>query len=199
MATRQKRPRGRQPARDEVVTRLLSVHDLTLERFKAALTIFLFVPAAIHDQIEQAAKAWKDRSEPGKAHPDGRSCATTRLKALLEGIDGALKSNLPTLQASDDTKAGLVQLVQVVTNGRTDMILSDMVLRTEQSRAQQQSPFEITFVSSQKGNTLRTCLFQITQPGVTGPNTREQPVKHWEVRAYHPQRKGALLRALQGE
>lgn len=100
-------------------------------------------------------------------------------------IDGALKS--------------MVQLVQVVTNGRTDMILSDMVLRTAQSRAQQQSPFEITFVSSQEGNTLRTCLFQITQPGVTGPNTREQPVKHWEVWAYHPQRKGALLQALQGE
>lgn len=199
MASRQKRPRGRQPARDEVVTRLLSVHDLALERVKAALSVFLFVPAAIHDQIEQAAKAWKDRSEPGKAHPDGCSCCTARLKALLEGIDAALKANPPLLQASEDTKAGLTQLVQVVNTGRTDLILSDMVLRTAQSRTQQQSPFEITLVSSQEGNTLRSCLFQISQPGVTGPNTREQPNKHWEVRAYRPQRKGALLRALQGE
>lgn len=203
MASRQpKRPRGRGgggPARDEVVTRLLSVHDLALERLKSALTIFLFVPAPIHDTIEAAAKAWKDKAEPNKPHPDNCSCGTARLKALLEGIDAALKANPAVLQASDETKSGLVQLVQVVNSGRADMIMSDMVLRAAQSRTQQQSPFEITLVSSQEGNTLRSCLFQISQVGISGPNTRENPTKHWEVRSYRPQRKGALLRALQGD
>lgn len=108
------------------------------------------------------------------------------------------------LQASDDTKAGLIQLVQVVGSGRADMIMSDMILRTAQlrtaqSRTQQQSPFEITLVSSQEGNTLRSCLFQISQVGAVGPNTRETQTKHWEVRSYRPQRKGALVKALQGE
>lgn len=188
---------GRGQAREDVVTRLLSVHDLALERLKSALKIFLFVPPLIHDAIESAAKAWKDKAEPNKAHPDNCSCGTARLKALLEGA--ALKANPPVLQASDDTKAGLIQLVQVVGSGRADMIMSDMILRTAQSRTQQQSPFEITLVSSQEGNTLRSCLFQISQVGAVGPNTRETQTKHWEVRSYRPQRKGALVKALQGE
>ena len=193
------RAAGRGQAREDVVTRLLSVHDLALERLKSALTIFLFVPPLIHDAIENAAKAWKDKAEPNKAHPDNCSCGTARLKALLEGIDAALKATPPVLQASDDTKNGLIQLVQVVGSGRADMIMSDMILRTAQSRTQQQSPFEITLVSSQEGNTLRSCLFQISQVGATGPNTREMQTKHWEVRSYRPQRKGALVKALQGE
>ena len=42
-----------------------AVHDicpLAIERIKAALTVFLFVPAIIHDQVEQAAKSWKEKN-----------------------------------------------------------------------------------------------------------------------------------------
>lgn len=134
---------GRQPkrargwavgqARADVVMRLLSVRDLALEKLKSALTIFLFVPPFIHDAIESA---WKDKAEPNKAHPDNCSCGTARLKALLEGIDAALNVYPFVLQASDDTKAGLLQLVQVVGSGRADMVMSDMILRTARPAAE---------------------------------------------------------------
>ena len=66
-----------------------------------------------------------------QAPPDGCSCCTARLKALLAGIDAALRSTPPLLQAPDDTKAGLVQLVPTSSLLRS---LSDL-----HSRAQQHS------------------------------------------------------------
>jgi len=61
-----------------------AVHDicpLAIERMKAALTVFLFVPAIIHDQVEQAAKSWKEKNR--------REEDLDRLKALLNAVNGA--------------------------------------------------------------------------------------------------------------
>ena len=80
----------------------------------------MFVPRPLSDVIEKAAQEWKSKAEAGKPHPDGCSCCTARLKALLAGMDAALRSTPPLLQALDDTKAGLV---------RTFCRDSDIILR----------------------------------------------------------------------
>ena len=159
-------------------------HDSALERLKAGLTVMLFVPRLLSDAIEKAAQEWKSKAEAGKPHPDGCSCCTARLKALLSGIDAALRSTPPLLHAPEDTK---VQLVETINAGHADIIVAEITLRLAQSRTAAQSPYEIVLCSSTEGNLLRTCLSKITQPG------------SWELRAYRPNRKGALLRALQGE
>lgn len=69
-----------------------AVHDicpLAIERMKAALTVFLFVPAIIHDQVEQAAKSWKEKNQ---REEDLDKCSSTcaRLKALLNAVNGAM-------------------------------------------------------------------------------------------------------------
>ncbi|CAK9031066.1 unnamed protein product, partial [Durusdinium trenchii] len=60
---------GRQQ-RDTTQVRLLGAHDHAIEKLKAALMLILFLPKALHDHVEQAAKQWKDRSKPGEEHPD---------------------------------------------------------------------------------------------------------------------------------
>ena len=158
----------------------------------------LFVPRSLSDAIEKAAQEWKSKAEVGKPHPDGCSC-TARLKALLAGIDAALRSTPPLLQAPDDTKAGMIQLVETINAGHAGIIVAEITLRLAQSRTAAQPPYEIVLCSSTEGNMLRTCLSKITQPGAPPQNTKEQVEKSWELRAYRPNRKGALLRALQGE
>ena len=190
---------GGGPSREATIIRLLSAHDSALERLKAGLTVMLFVPRLLSDAIEKAAQEWKSKAEAGKPHPDGCSCCTARLKALLSGIDAALRSTPPLLHAPEDTKAGLVQLVETINAGHADIIVAEITLRLAQSRAAAQSPYEIVLCSSTEGNLLRTCLSKITQPGAPPQNTKEQVEKSWELRAYRPNRKGALLRALQGE
>ena len=71
-----------------VKTPLSSSSGLTtpLEKVRAALTIFLFVPKLVHEFIEKAAKEWKEKGKQGAAHPDGCSCTTARLKALLTAL-----------------------------------------------------------------------------------------------------------------
>ena len=69
-----------------------AVHDicpLAIERMKAALTVFLFVPAIIHDQVEQAAKSWKEKNRPGEEDLDKCSCTCARLKVLLNAVNDA--------------------------------------------------------------------------------------------------------------
>ena len=82
---------------------------MTMPSDMAGLTVRLFVPRPLSDVIEKAAQEWKSKAEAGKPHPDGCSCCTARLKALLAGMDAALRSTPPLLQAPDDTKAGLVR------------------------------------------------------------------------------------------
>ena len=194
------RKRPRQPAaarsRDATVTKLLSVHDVALERLKSALVIFLFVPKILNDTIEAAAKSWKDKNQPGKAHPDACSCTTARLKALLESVNQAMTQDPPLLVAPDEAKEAFTKLVNAISNGGSESIVSDITLRITGSRAADQSPYEITLVSSAEGQMFRSALQAVQQPGSSGQNSRDQPAKCWEFRPYRP-RKGALVRELQ--
>ena len=95
---RQRGPNQGKQSRDATVGKLLTIHDLSIERLKASLVIFLFVPKILNDAIEQAAKAWKDKNQVGKPHPDGCSCTTTRLKALVN--DGEWHPRRPDFQVS---------------------------------------------------------------------------------------------------
>eukprot|EP00434_Breviolum_minutum_P039595 symbB.v1.2.035164.t1/scaffold4676.1/size42122/3 len=123
---------GGGPSREATTIRLLSAHDSALERLKAGLTVMLFVPRLLSDAIEKAAQEWKSKAEAGKPHPDGCSCCTARLKALLSGIDAALRSTPPLLHAPEDTKAGLVQLVETINAGHADIIVAEITLRLAQ-------------------------------------------------------------------
>ncbi|CAK9031101.1 unnamed protein product [Durusdinium trenchii] len=196
-----KRPRqpgqgaGRQQ-RDTTQVRLLGAHDHAIEKLKAALMLILFLPKALHDHVEQAAKQWKDRSKPGEEHPDKCSCTCARLKALLEAIDRAMAGPAPVLVGAEECKTSLTHLVEVVTKGGAHCIVSDISLKAAASRSPEQSPYEITLTSSAEGHMMRTALLGVSQPNAT-PNTRDQPVKSWEVRAYRP-RRGGLIRELQG-
>lgn len=192
----QNRGNGGQP--NNTVQRLLCAHDSAIEKLKAALVVFLFVPKAINDEVEKAAKTWKDKNEAGKAHPDGCSCTTARLRALLEGIDKLMGGEQPVLTAAAEVKTALTALVAVVQAGRADHIVSDITLRIAQSRTADQSPYEITIASTAEGMSFRTALFGITQPGAPQTNSREVALKSWEVRPYRPNRRGALVRELTG-
>ena len=184
--------------RDSTIQRLLCAHDAAIEKLRAALTIFLFVPKAINDSVEEAAKSWKSKNEVGKPHPDGCSCTTARLRALLDGIHTLMGGDQPVLTASAEVKAALTALVEVVRVGRADHVVSDITLRIAQSRTADQSPYEITVASTAEGQSFRTSLFGITQPGAPETNSREVPLKSWEVRPYRPNRRGTLVRELTG-
>lgn len=197
-AKRQRPPgnnNGRQP-QHATMSRLMGAHDSAIERLKAALTVILFVPKAIHDMIETAAKHWKDRNKPGEQHPDRCSCTCARLKALLEGLDKALAGNPPLLKATVEAKDALSRLVAVVAEGAAHLVVADITLKVAQSRTPDQSPYEITLSSSMEGHLLRSALRGVSQPDGT-PNTKDQPVKSWEVREYRP-RRGGLIRELLG-
>ena len=127
------------------------------------------------------------------------------LKRLLRNGKAKQKPASPTQMAVAAAqhglrlKAGLVQLVETINAGHADIIVAEITLRLAQSRTAAQSPYEIVLCSSTEGNLLRTCLSKITQPGAPPQNTKEQvEKKSWELRAYRPNRKGALLRALHG-
>eukprot|EP00435_Cladocopium_sp_Y103_P024769 s794_g6.t1 len=180
-AKRQRQPghsNGRQP-QHATMSRLMGAHDSAIERLKAALTVILFVPKAVHDIIEGSAKHWKDRNKPGEEHPDRCSCTCARLKALLDGLDKALAGNNPLLTATPAAKEALQKLVAVVAEGAAHLIVADISLKVAGSRTPDQSPYEITFASSTEGHLLRAALRGISQPDGT-PNTKEQPVKSWE-------------------
>ena len=178
--------------------KLLGAHDSAMEKLKAALVIFVFLPKVLHDKVEAAAKAWKDSSEPGKPHPDGCSCTTARLKAFLGAIHEAISSTPPLLTAATEVKEALALLVEEVRKGKAEELVSDITLRIAGSRTADQSPCEMTLVSSAQGHNLRAALFTISQPGATSTNTRDVPQKVWEVRAYRPHRRGELMKKLTG-
>ena len=193
MASQPKRPRRQQGAaqsKEITMTKLLTAHESSLEKVKAALVVFLFVPQVINDAIEKAAKGWKDRNTPGQPRPDNCSCTTVRLKTLLDGINEALKASPPLLQTTPDAVQSLTRLTEVVKAGRSDLLVADITLRIAGSRTAAQSPYEITLTSSQEGLSL------ITQPGAPPANTKDNPVKSWELRAYRPARRGPLMQAL---
>ena len=194
-----KRPRAAQggPSKESTMIKLLGAHDAALERMKAALVIFVFVPKPLHDAIEAAAKSWKDKAKPGEAHPDNCSCTTARLKAFLNAISEAMSATPPLLDAATEAKGFLTSLVEAVRQGKAEELVSDITLRVAGSRSPDQSPYEITLVSSAEGQMLRSALFAIAQPSAgSAVNTREMAVKVWEVRAYRPHRRGALMKEL---
>ena len=191
-----KRPRqqnGSRQSRDATVGKLLTIHDISIEKLKSSLVIFLFVPKILNDKIEAAATAWKAKNVPGKGHPDGCSCTTARLKAFVEGISEGLTNSL--LQCPAEAKTALERIVQVINNGGAESVVSDITLRTTATRPADQSPYEVSLVASAEGQMFRSSLQAITQPDSPGENTRDRPEKCWEFRPYRP-RRGALVREL---
>ena len=102
----------------------------------------------------------------------------------------------PLLVAPDEAKEAFAKLVNAISNGGSESIVSDITLRITGNGAADQSPDQITLVSSAEGQMLRSALQAVEQPGSSGQNSRDQPAKCWEFRPYRP-RKGALVRELQ--
>eukprot|EP00435_Cladocopium_sp_Y103_P055334 s129_g18.t1 len=161
---------------DNRVGKLLAIHDVTLEKMKSALVVFLFVPKPFNDSVEAAAAAWKENNIPGKPHPEGCSCTTTRLKAMVNGISDAPTAKV--LAAPDEAVAAMNKIVEIINQGDADST---------------QSPYEITLSASNEGKAFRPALQAITQPGTSGENTRDNLEKRYdyEFRPYRPQRRGA--------
>ncbi|CAE7040542.1 BTU1 [Symbiodinium sp. CCMP2592] len=185
---RARAPAGR--SREDTVVKLLGAHDAALEKVRAALTIFLFVPKIIHECVEQPAKEWKEKGKQGEAHPDGCSCTTARPKALLTALN-AMQGASPLLTATDEAKKTFTSLVDVINRKRAELIVADITLKVAGSRTPEQSPYEMTLIASAEGNALRSALFAVSQPGAVPVNTREMTEKVWEVRSYRPVRKGS--------
>ena len=110
---------------------------------KAALAVFLFVPAIIHDQIEQAAKLWNDKDKVGGAHTDKCSCTCARLKALLNAVNDAMTGQTPLLTCPDPAKVMFTRLVEIVARGGAHTAVADITLRTASTRAPAQCPYII--------------------------------------------------------
>ena len=68
---------------------------------------------------------------------------------MVNGIHDGLTSKL--LSCSDEAKAALTQLVQVIQQGRAESIVSDITLRVTNNRPADQSPYEIPLSLQTKG------------------------------------------------
>jgi uncharacterized membrane protein len=61
---RTRQPNGSRQFRDATVGKLLTIHDISIEKLKSSLVIFLSVPKIRNDKIEAAATAWKAKNVP---------------------------------------------------------------------------------------------------------------------------------------
>ena len=75
-------------------------------------------------------------------------------------------------------------LVEEVLKHKAEELVSDVTLRIAGSRTADQSTYELTLVSSAQDHQLRAALFEIMQAGALPTNSRDVPLKVWEIRAY---------------
>ena len=71
------------------MVRLLTAHESSLKKLKAALVVFLFVPQVINNSIQQAAKTWKGQ-QAGPAASRQLLLYYCAFVALLEGIHNCM-------------------------------------------------------------------------------------------------------------